>query len=116
MAASASQKAAAAASPASPKTPPRLRAAAARVARVEALQQRMPSTHSLLGLVCMLLKAALMIQLVVASVEQLWLLATLTRPDYYYENGRPPQPKSFEELVKTHHSQFSQWFRIDTPK
>jgi len=88
MAASASQKAAAS----SPKTPPRLRAAAARVARIEALQQRMPSIHSLLGLVCMLLKAAMMIQLVVASVEQLRLMTALMRPDYYYENGRPPDP------------------------
>lgn len=116
MAASASQKAAAAASPASPKTPPRLRAAAARVARVEALQQRMPSTHSLFGLVCVLLKAALVIQLVVAGVERLRLLTALTQPDYYYENGKPPRPNSFDELVKTHHSQFRHWFRVDTPR
>jgi hypothetical protein len=101
---------------ASPRTPIRLRAAAARVARLKALQQRTPPTHNLFGLVCLLFRAALMIQLVVAGVEQLRLLAALARTDYYYEDGLPPRPFTFEELTRKHHSKFKEWFRIDTPK
>lgn len=99
-----------------PRTPPRLRAAGARVERIKTLQERVPAKHKLFPVVSMLLKAALLIQMVVAGVEQLRMLTTMVRPDYYYEDGRPPAPYTFDELVRKHHARFKDWFRVDTPQ
>lgn len=84
--------------------PLRLRAADARVARLEALKQRTPPTHRFFGIICVLLRFALTIKMVVATAEGLQLSAGLLRPDYYYEDGLPPRPCTFDELERKHHA------------
>ena len=81
----------------SPTTPKRLRAAAARVARIKALKERTPPTSSLFCLLCVLLRMALMVQMLVTAMEQVQLAVAIARPDYYYEKGRPPKPYTFDD-------------------
>lgn len=100
----------------SPTTPKRLRAAAARIARIKALKERTPPTSSLFCLLCVLLRMALMVQMLVTAMEQVQLAVAIARPDYYYEKGRPPKPYTFDEMVETHHLQWRLMFRVDTPR
>lgn len=104
------------ASPAALKPSTRLQLADARVGRIERLLRRTPRTHTLYKAVCALLRLALMIQLVAQHVEKLDMLAFVARPDYFYEEGgKPPRPKTFEELTAKHQgTRFETWFRVKT--
>lgn len=99
------------------RMPLRLRAADARVARLEALKRRTPPTHKFFGMICVLLRCALIIKMLVANAEGLQLSAGLLRPDYYYEDGLPAAlhlrragaqaPRAVEGMVPGRHPQVS---------
>lgn len=93
-----------------------LRVADARVARIKGLIGRVPRGHGLFGALITLLKIALMIQIAVQHVERLQIVVKLARPDYYYEDGKRPHPKTFDELARIHRAKFREWFRVDTPE
>lgn len=86
------------------------------VERLKKLQRRIPAKQRLFPVLLLLIRAGMMIQLLVGGVEQAQILTTLARTDYYYKDGEPPQPFTFDELVCIHHSSFKHWFRVDTPR
>ncbi len=71
-----------------------LRIADARVARIKGLMGRLPRGHGLFCALVTLLKVALMIQMAVQHVERLQIVVKFARPDYYYEAGEKPHPKT----------------------